>query len=110
MLIFDNGLSRSRVIEIEPRSGRIVWSYAPRSGFFSEYRGSNQRLPNGNTLITESDTGYVLEVTREGRVVWKFANPLVNSEQEREIIWRMTRIDPKSLDFVEGEASSGRPR
>jgi hypothetical protein len=101
ILIFDNGIERSRVIEIEPRPGRIVWSYAPPEGFFSEFRGGQQRLPNGNTLITESDKGYVREVTRDGDVVWEFANPVVNAEKEREIIWRMTRVDPQTLDFLE---------
>ena len=33
-----------------------------------------QRLPNGNTLITEADTGRVFEVTRKGEVVWEFGN------------------------------------
>jgi hypothetical protein len=100
ILIFDNGLERSRVIEMEPLSETIVWAYAPRQGFFSEFRGGQQRLLNGNTLITESDTGYVREVTPDRQVVWEFANPVVNSKQEREIIWRMTRIDPHTLDFL----------
>lgn len=100
ILIFDNGLTRSRVLEIEPSSGRIVWLYAPRSGFFSKTRGSNQRLANGNTLITESDTGYVFEVTPDWQVVWKFANPNFTPHEERAAIWRMTRIDPETLTFL----------
>ena len=59
ILLFDNGLTRSRLIEIDPLSHEIVWQYAPKSGFFSKRRGGNQRLTNGNTLITESDRGYV---------------------------------------------------
>jgi hypothetical protein len=100
ILLFDNGLERSRVIEVDPLTDQIVWDYAPRKGFFSLTRGSVQRLPNGNTLITESDTGYVLEITPKRQVVWKFANPVVNKKQEREAIWRMTRFDPKSLTFL----------
>jgi hypothetical protein len=107
ILIFDNGLERSRVIEVEPRSGDLVWSYAPPEGFFSEYRGSNQRLPNGNTLITESDKGYVREVTPRGEVVWEFANPVISSNKEREIIWRMTRIDPQRLNFLRRQGAAG---
>ena len=101
ILLFDNGSKQSRVIEIDPLSGRIVWWYKPGDSFFSATRGSNQRLPNGNTLITESDTGYVLEVSPKREVVWKFANPKVNRKKEREAIWRMTRVDPDSLTFLQ---------
>jgi hypothetical protein len=58
-------------------------------------------LANGNTLITESDTGYVLEVTPRRKIVWKFANPVVNRKKEREAIWRMTRVDPETLSFLD---------
>ena len=79
ILLFDNGLSRgwSRVIELDPLTRQIVWQYtAPvPSDFFTESRGGNQRLPNGNTLITESDSGRAFEVTREGEIVWEFWNP-----------------------------------
>ena len=100
ILVFDNGHRKSRVVEIDPVSDRIIWEYAPKSGFFSKTRGSNQRLPNGNTLITESDRGYVFEVTPDKRVVWKFANPVVNKKR-RDAIWRMTRIDPDTLTFLD---------
>jgi hypothetical protein len=78
LLLFDNlgakGRSRrfSRVIELDPRTLRVRWQYA---GLYSKTLGSCQRLPNGNTLITESEAGRALEVTREGRVVWEFHNP-----------------------------------
>ena len=55
--------------------------------------GGNQRLPNGNTLITESCSGRVFEITKDGRIVWEFYNPNIKTEtQERETIYRMTRI------------------
>jgi hypothetical protein len=73
LLLFDNLGSRpSRVIEIDPRTGRVLWQYA---GIVSKTLGSCQRLPNGNTLITESEAGRALEVTRAGRVVWELNNP-----------------------------------
>lgn len=101
ILLFDNGVDASRVLELDPLSYEIVWRYAPRAGFFSKTRGSNQRLPNGNTLITESDRGYAFEVTPDGRIVWKFANPRVSRKKRREAIWRMTRVDPSTLTFVD---------
>ena len=34
-----------------------------------------QRLPNGNTLICEGDTGRLFEVTSAGELVWEYVNP-----------------------------------
>jgi hypothetical protein len=102
ILVFNNGQAAtgSQVLEIDPITDRIVWTYGPVEDFFSVERGSNQRLPNGNTLITESDTGYVFEVTRDGDVVWTFVNPHVKAESKlRMAIWRMSRHAPESLQF-----------
>jgi hypothetical protein len=40
--------------------------------------GAN-RLPIGNTLICESVSGTILEVTNERETVWKYANPVRGS-------------------------------
>ena len=77
----------------------VVWSYAA-DDFFSRLRGSVQRLSNGNTLITESDAGYVFEVDESGRTVWKFANPTVDDQGIRDAIWRMTRFSRGDLPFL----------
>lgn len=74
LLIFDNGHDSSRVIELNPLTRRIVWEYSA-ADFFSSECGSNQRLPNGNTLITESDGGRAFEVTPSKKIVWEFYNP-----------------------------------
>jgi hypothetical protein len=100
ILIFNNGTKSSEILEIDPRSGDLVWSYAPEEGFFSRTRGSVQRLANGNTLITESNRGRAREITRDGGVVWEFANPEVTEEHLRLALWRMWRIDPASLTFL----------
>jgi hypothetical protein len=74
----------SRVLEINPMTKQIVWQYVqakPSEGtmvgnehlFFSNIMSGAQRLPNGNTLISEADTGRVFEVTTEGDVVWEYA-------------------------------------
>ena len=80
LLVFDNmgaGQNRSRVQELDLRTGKVVWQYGgtPDADLFSKTLGSCQRLPNGNTLITESENGRALEVTRDHRVVWEFYNP-----------------------------------
>ena len=84
ILVFDNGNFRvgqhvihSRVVEIDPATQEVVWSYADpmSSSFYTPYMGQAQRLPNGNTHITESATGRLFEVTPEGEVVWEFILP-----------------------------------
>jgi hypothetical protein len=96
VLIFDNGYHRkfSRIVEIEPASGEIVWEYRsdPPENFFSQFRGSSQRLENGNTLIGDGENGHAFEVTPEGEVVWEFFNPVTSEEtNERSTLYRMIR-------------------
>ena len=83
LLIFDNivcdGLqAHSRVIEFDPRSQKIAWSFQgdDETVLRSDIRSSQQRLENGNTLIGESDGGRILEVGSEGQIVWEFVNPV----------------------------------
>jgi hypothetical protein len=84
LLIFDNGTHRldaplpfSRVIEVDPATKEIVWSYQaqPPFDFFSPLISNAQRLPNGNTLICEGSFGRLFEVTREGELIWEYVNP-----------------------------------
>jgi hypothetical protein len=79
MLVLDNqGLvEHSRVLEFDPFSQQIHWSFsgAADAPFFTRTCGSVQRLSNGNTLITESDAGRAFEVTRDKRIVWEFVSP-----------------------------------
>jgi hypothetical protein len=84
ILAFDNGNFRygahvafSRVVEIDPRTNELVWHYQDElvNAFYSAYMGSAQRLPNGNTHVTESATGRLFEVTPEGEVVWEYVIP-----------------------------------
>ena len=95
VLLFDNGLERdwSRVLEVDPRTNEIVWSFGAQGegAFHTEARGGSQRLPNGNTLIANSNSGHAFEVTPEGDVVWEFWNPRFNDEGHRAILVRMKR-------------------
>jgi Arylsulfotransferase (ASST) len=71
----------SRVLEIDPVTKHIVWQYtAEDSGrppwtFFSSFVSNAQRLPNGNTLITEGMHGRIFQVTPSGQVVWEYLTP-----------------------------------
>ncbi len=74
ILLFDNFYAedRSRVIEFDLFTEGISWQY---DGIDSRTQGSNQRLANGNTLITETERGRVIEITPTGSVVWEFISP-----------------------------------
>ena len=43
--------------------------------FFSPFISNAQRLPNGNTLITEGSDGRIFEVTAEHEIVWEYICP-----------------------------------
>lgn len=89
ILLFDNGYradSRygqerkfSRIIEVNPRIKKIVWEYdGSRPGsfaglpLFSPVGGFVQRLPNGNTLMVETNVGRIFEVTYDKKIVWEY--------------------------------------
>jgi len=105
ILIFDNGAHRrssgpsySRVLEVNPKTNRIEWEYKdnPVYEFFSGVAGGCQRLPNGNTLITESCLGRIFEVTLSGELVWEFVNPFYSywQDQHQNFIYRAYRYGP----------------
>lgn len=106
ILIFDNGIDPtrqwSRVLEMDPRRGGIVWQYIapnPRD-FFTLGKGSAQRLTNGNTLIASSDQGWAFEVTPSKRIVWEFYCPYRTPDGERATIVRMRRYDRAWVDGI----------
>ncbi|WP_320277356.1 arylsulfotransferase family protein [Mesorhizobium captivum] len=107
ILLFDNlgGIrhgNNSRVIEYDPRTSSVKWSYAGSAEhpFSSALRSDAQRLGNGNTLITESDGGRIFEVTPAGDIVWEFVNPLRRGLQNEliPIVNGGERIDPAMFE------------
>lgn len=110
ILMFDNygNFGRapymSRALEINPKTMQVVWSYAgtPKNPLGSLIRGAAQRLKNGNTLITESSGGRLLEVTPDHRIVWEYINPARGGDPGQPpripIICSGTRIDPSTID------------
>jgi len=94
ILLFDNGIHRkpmspgdpheissfatSRPVEVNPDTDEIVWQYIDAlHTLYTNFCGSAQRLPNGNTLICESRTGTIYEITYEKEIVWKYVSPFV---------------------------------
>jgi len=104
ILLFDNGFSKnySRVIEVDPASGQIVWEYKgdPPDSFFSDIQGSAQKLPNGNVLIAESTKGRAFEVTPSKEVVWEYWEPRRDRENRRMTFYRMIRLTRDDLKNI----------
>ena len=120
ILIFDNGTFRkdvalnfSRVVEIDRATKEIVWQYVdtPPHNFFSPYISGAQRLPNGNTLITEGNYGRLFEVTPEREIVWEYVNPYFGTQQitrdsspavqgEQNSVFRSFRYSPEQIPWL----------
>jgi hypothetical protein len=107
VLIFDNGVKfgRSRILEVDPRSREIVWQYraTPPGSFFSGARGGAQKLPNGNVLVADTDSGRAFELTRGGDIVWEFYSDFLpepstggDGSLERSALYRFTRIEQQA--------------
>ncbi|MCL5746171.1 MAG: arylsulfotransferase family protein, partial [Acidobacteria bacterium] len=91
IVTYDNGGSAAfpprqrgytRLVEIRPADGAIVWQYTHEpyifketSKFFSSSWGSVERLPNGNTLSLDCHKGRVFEITPQGEIVWEYISP-----------------------------------
>ena len=81
----------SRVLEIDPVSLALVWSYTAPN-FFSTNISGAQRLANGNTLITEGAPGRVFEVTADKAIVWEFVNPPGEGGRRTNAVYRAYRV------------------
>jgi hypothetical protein len=70
---FANG-GRSRVLEFDPVTYEIASQYesTAEDELFSSWTGSQKLLSNGNILITEATKGRLVQVTRQGDVVWEY--------------------------------------
>jgi hypothetical protein len=91
----------SRVLEFNPVTLEIVWQYSAveagfeyfldSSRFYSCFVSSAQRLPNGNTLITEGADGRIFEVTPDHRIVWEYISPFWGRTLQMNMVYRAYR-------------------
>ena len=89
----------SRVIEFDPRTLKIVWEHSGKVmgmrnkyQFYSDYVSSAQRLPNGNTLITNGAVGQFQEVTKDNEIVWEYISPYYNKKGKYNLVYRAYRV------------------
>jgi hypothetical protein len=111
ILTFDNGLFRknpkpvltSRVVEIDPRTNKVVWEYTGAPGeqtkFASSIMGAAQRLGNGNTLITLSTGGRIVEITPDKKIIWEYANEFRDEEQRAHILFRPRKYEAENTSW-----------
>ncbi len=86
ILIFDNGLfttarkhtGQTFIVELNPVTEKIEWVYETDGyaniKFFSKTMGTQKRLPNGNTYISEDNTGRLFQVKADKTIVWEYLN------------------------------------
>jgi hypothetical protein len=110
ILLFDNlgdfeaGGGQSRLIEVDPATGGVVWSYRgdDEHPLDSDIRSEQERLDNGNVLITDANPGRIFEVTRSGDIVWEYINPVREGSDSHlvPVVSWAQRIDPGALEAV----------
>ena len=56
-----------------------AWTYTAKNpeSFYARHSSAAQRLPNGNTFITDSIRGTIFQVTPDGTTIWKYINPIL---------------------------------
>ncbi|WP_372847379.1 arylsulfotransferase family protein [Pontiella sp.] len=110
LLVFDNVGRRlvggkSAIMEYNPVTGDVEWLYAgAEQDFDSNIRGVQQKLPNGNVLVTETQGGRVLEITRDKELVWEWDSPFKSAPdmEYTAVVMGATRFAEEELPFLEG--------
>src|SRR5205807_7980899 len=84
----------STILEVDPTNGTVIRTFGavPGQPMYTPERGKHQRLENGNILITETDSGRVLEIDGTGHLVWEFINRF--DDQSVAIVTQATRYKP----------------
>ena len=63
-----------------------------RAPFTAAFVSSAQRLPNGNTLITEGQGGRLIEVTPAHEIVWEYFSPYTQKRRPMNLVYRAYRV------------------
>ena len=106
LLVFDNrgAEGSSRVLEFDVDSEEVVWEYRglPDLPLDSPEAGVAQMLSNGNILITESERGRAVEITRDGEIVWEFVSPHRGGRNDELIatLWEVVRLTSDEVPFA----------
>jgi hypothetical protein len=113
LLLLDNlgSPKGSRVLEYDPLTQATPWWWGGEraSAFTTTFRGTTQRLGNGNTLVVDSDERRIMEVTAGKELVWEWFCPVgpVGTGQKAPEMLHLTgarRYRPAELTFLGGDA------
>lgn len=100
ILLMDNlGLTQNKtvytqILEYDPITAGVVWRFPNEDvdyKFINTIYGHVQRLPNGNTLFSETFGLKLVEVTPEGKIAWSYKLPMPTR-----------KINTKGVNFPEG--------
>ncbi len=107
----------SRVLEFDPNTLEVIWKYTPVEAgfagltdnykFYSGYISSAQRLPNGNTLITEGGNGRLIEVTPDHELVWEYVSPFFAAEKDNNMVYRSYRYPYEYIPQLDKPKETG---
>ncbi len=90
----------SRIVAIDPATYATEVLFAGKGwkDFYTSQLGKLEILGNGNLLLTETEAGRCLEVTRQGKIVWEFVN---GWDADRVgMIFGANRYDVNELPFL----------
>ncbi|NRA08839.1 MAG: hypothetical protein HRU02_11835 [Myxococcales bacterium] len=113
IILFNNFLTaeRSSVLTLDPRTRRVIREYTgPKSEpLYSRRSGRVQMLPNGNTLVVETDGGRALELTEDREVVWEFRSPYRVREGVEKVanLYSLKRVDEGQAAWLTSKKPSG---
>lgn len=113
-ILFDNRnlghaetpLARSRILEVtaSPSGGvasvQEVYRGPGSPDFYSNVKGRQERLDNGNLLVVSSRDGRILELTPEGDLVWEYRNQVAD-DRRGEITEAQRLTEPLTETFFE---------
>ena len=109
IILFNNFLTaeQSSVLTLDPRARVVVREYTgPKSEpLHSKRSGRIQLLPNGNTLVVETDGGRALELAEDGEVVWEFRSPYRTREREDLVagLYSVERVGAEQTSWLDAK-------
>lgn len=103
-------LGGSRIVAIQPHtdSMKVLFPTSESDPFYTYQRGDSQMLANGNLLLTESETGRVIEVDSDGRTLWEWITEPHGDSQVPSVSESM-RVDTSREDVTDWPCSSSPP-
>ena len=106
IVVFNNFLTadRSSVLTLDPRARRVMREFTGSKSepLYSRRSGRIQVLPNGNTLVVETEGGRAMELTQDDEVVWEFRSPYRVGDRGDKIanLYSLKRVDARQTSWL----------